>query len=216
VHKPALDTLGPYAAAPLPAIARAFGSVVTRPIREVLAKVPENASVLDYGAGDGQLAAWLAARGRNVLAVEPDPRRMELGVRLHGGLPNLRFAPDLGAAAGWGLFDVVLVVDVFHLVPKTERVRLARRLAALMAPGGRAVLKEVVASGPVRDALVGAQERLTGFLAGRPPSVVDLPGRAEFESLAREFGSVRESADLPVAWYAHRLLVAVGKGGARG
>ncbi|MBI5529796.1 MAG: methyltransferase domain-containing protein [Deltaproteobacteria bacterium] len=216
MHRPAMDTLNPYRNAPLSAAVRALCSAMTRPLREVLSRVPAGTSVLDYGAGDGQLAAWLAARGRTVVAVEPDPRRIELGAALHRGLPNLCFVRDLRAADARGPFDVVLVVDVLYLVPRAERAGLARRLAALMAPSGRAVLKEVVASGIVRDTIVGVQERLVGLLTGCPPPVVDLPERRELDSLALVFGTIRESVDLPVAWYAHRLVVAGGTGGGRG
>jgi SAM-dependent methyltransferase len=99
------------------------------------------ATVLDVGAGSGRDAAWLAANGYDVVAVEPSEamlahaRTLHSSSRIHWLSDNL---PDLANVRRLGLsFDFILLSAVWMHIPPTERQRSLRKLATLLAPKGR-------------------------------------------------------------------------------
>lgn len=98
-------------------------------------------SVLDVGAGSGRDAAWFAARGCDVVAVEPASTLRELARRLHPD-PRIRWEddrlPSLARIRRSQLtFEVIWLSAVWmHLRPE-ERSPALRRLATLLRPGGR-------------------------------------------------------------------------------
>ena len=100
--------------------------------------------ILDVGAGSGRDAAWFAARGFDVVAVEPATDLRLEAQRLHPGA-SIRWLDDrlpaLTAAHRLGLsFDLIWASAVWmHMAPE-ERPRAMRKLATLLRPGGRMVL----------------------------------------------------------------------------
>lgn len=103
---------------------------------------PPPARLADIGAGTGRDAAWLAARGHDVLAIEPVDELRTRGERLH---PSARIAwqadrlPDL-AGAGDARFAAILAIAVWHHVAPADRPIAMARLAELLEPGGRLIL----------------------------------------------------------------------------
>ena len=96
----------------------------------------------DIGAGSGRDANWLAARGWEVVAVEPSALRNLATERAHprvvwmeDTLPDLRALRALGRR-----FDLVLLSAVWmHVAPKT-RERAFRILSELLNPSGLLVI----------------------------------------------------------------------------
>lgn len=96
--------------------------------------------VLDVGAGSGRDARGLAERGHQVVAVEPSA-----GLRAHGERasdPAIRWIadalPDLAWVSRAGLaFDFILLAGVWMHIAPGDRARAFRKLAGLLAPGGR-------------------------------------------------------------------------------
>ena len=96
----------------------------------------------DIGAGSGRDANWLAARGWEVVAVEPSALRNLAAERAHprvvwmdDALPDLRALRALGRR-----FDLVLLSGVWmHLAPKV-RERAFRILSELLNPSGLLVI----------------------------------------------------------------------------
>ncbi len=89
--------------------------------------------VLDLGAGTGQLTRQLAARGLEVVAVEPSDGMRE---QLARSLPSV---PVLGGSAediplGDGATDAVLVAQAWHWV---DVERAVPEVARVLAPAGR-------------------------------------------------------------------------------
>ena len=109
------------------------------------------ARIADIGAGTGADAAWFAARGDRVLAIEPTAALREAGRRLHpspaiewldDGLPELALATARGVAC-----DAVLLTAVWMHLDEAERRAAMPRVASLVAPGG--VLVMALRHGPV-------------------------------------------------------------------
>ena len=96
----------------------------------------------DIGAGSGRDANWLAARGWEVVAVEPSALRTLAAERAHprvvwmdDALPDLRSLRALGRR-----FDLILLSAVWmHLAPKV-RERAFRILSDLLNPSGLLVI----------------------------------------------------------------------------
>lgn len=106
--------------------------------------------VLDIGAGSGRDALWLAQQGCQVIAVEPaadllrlgqlktDARLAQQGTKvqwLHDSLPELKACYQLNLQ-----FNTILLSAVWMHIAPSERERAFRKIANLLAPGGRFVL----------------------------------------------------------------------------
>jgi len=109
---------------------------------DLMAILPAPGStVLDIGAGSGRDAAWLAAKGYDVVAVEPSEamlahaRAKHTSSRIQWLSDSL---PDLAKVRRLGLsFDLILLSAVWMHIPPTARQRALRKLATLLAPKGR-------------------------------------------------------------------------------
>lgn len=114
------------------------------------------ATVLDVGAGSGRDAAWLAARGYSVVAVEPSEAMRSRAIKLHGS-HKIRWIPDslpeLTQVRRLGLsYDLILLSAVWMHVPAHLRERCLRNLATVMAPTGKmAISLRIGAPDPARN-----------------------------------------------------------------
>ncbi|MBQ5962933.1 bifunctional 2-polyprenyl-6-hydroxyphenol methylase/3-demethylubiquinol 3-O-methyltransferase UbiG [Massilia sp. ZL223] len=102
---------------------------------------PPGATILDVGAGSGRDAAWFAAKGYDVVAVEPSEAMRALA-RLRHPSPRIHWVadslPDLAKVRRLGLtFDLILLSAVWMHVPPAARQRALRKLATLLSPNGR-------------------------------------------------------------------------------
>lgn len=109
---------------------------------------PVPGRVVDIGAGSGRDAAALAARGHQVVAVEPTPQLRRIGQRLHADAAIDWIDDALPSLTGLcGTFDFVLLSAVWMHLDEPERVDAMRRLAELVVPGGHVALS--LRHGPV-------------------------------------------------------------------
>lgn len=99
---------------------------------------PPHINVLDIGAGTGRDAAWFAARGDNVTAIEPTRAMREGAMALHPD-PNIRWIddrlPELLSVRG-RTFDLVWMSAVWMHFDEAERARMMSIVAALVVAGG--------------------------------------------------------------------------------
>lgn len=135
------------------------------------------ATILDVGAGGGRDAAWLAAEGYDVVAVEPSAAMRAFAQARHADRP-IQWIPDslpaLDRTFKSGLsFDLILLSAVWMHVAPSDRQRAFRKLVTLLKPGG--VLALSLRSGPAEP------ER------GFHPVTVD-----EIRTLARNHGAFVE------------------------
>ncbi len=108
---------------------------------QMLAQLPADlagARVLDAGCGTGAMAAELAARGAEVVAVDISPKLVDIArARLPEGLgPRVDFRAGDMLDAGLGRFDAVMAMDslIYYTRPDLEAA-----LAGLSARAGRIV-----------------------------------------------------------------------------
>ena len=145
------------------------------------------ACILDVGSGSGRDAAWLAALGHDVLAIEPDPALRRENERHHpdGAYQLLTDSlPSLAATSRTGLsFDFILLNAVWMFVAPAQRERAFRKLVTLLKPGGAIAL---TLRGPVdvgsgmHAASVGEIENLArrhGAYVDRTANAPDFLGR---------------------------------------
>lgn len=112
--------------------------------KDWLKLLPDQAGLAcDIGAGTGRDANWLAEKGWDVIAVEPEAKFRELG-KSHCH-PNVAWVndklPDLNRARKLGQrFNLILLSAVWMHLPDRKRERAFRIVANLLAPGGLLVI----------------------------------------------------------------------------
>ena len=137
-------------------------------------------AVLDIGAGTGVDAAWFAAQGHTVTAVEPVAALREAGRALHPS-PDIEWVDDglpaLQKIAGRrAFFDLVVMSAVWQHLDASERTAAMAAILPLLRPGAVLVMS-------IRH--------------GAPP-----PGRRSFDV------SLDETIGLAAAHQAHLLMAA--------
>lgn len=124
----------------------AQGHDVDGEARFVDAIARRGATILDAGCGVGRVAATLAGSGHLAVGVDCDPTLIEAGRRLY---PQLALAEldltalDEATLRRHGLptsYDVIVCAgNVLHFCADDTEALIVSRLAAVLAPGGRAV-----------------------------------------------------------------------------
>jgi SAM-dependent methyltransferase len=107
--------------------------------------------VLDIGSGTGRDAAWFAAMGYRVIAIEPTDALRAGAMALHPS-PAIEWLndslPDLAVLRGRGeTFDLLMLTAVWMHIDAEQRRRAMPNLAALIATGGTVIMK--LRHGPV-------------------------------------------------------------------
>ncbi|QIG79797.1 class I SAM-dependent methyltransferase [Stakelama tenebrarum] len=139
------EVLDGYAAAASDTLIATYDALSSEEIyRHVADLFPREASrVADIGAGTGRDAAWFAARGHRVTAVEPVRELREAGRALHGSAAidwvDDRL-PHLTRLVGFCVFDLVTLCGVWQHLPDPEQDIALAGLAAIIAPDGLLVM----------------------------------------------------------------------------
>jgi SAM-dependent methyltransferase len=103
---------------------------------------PPPARVLDAACGPGFYAVRLARRGWEVVGVDTGEAvlRHARGLARGAGVEVEFRRADLRTLEGDGSFDaVILIYFILESFPRREQVRVLRRLAAALRPGGRLI-----------------------------------------------------------------------------
>ena len=122
---------------------------VHRAVLHLLPNAP--ARVLDIGAGTGRDAAWFAALGHQVVAVEPTDALRLRAMALHPS-PRIAWAndalPELAVLrARDDRFDLIMMTAVLMHLDADERARAMPNIAGLLAPKGMLIMR--LRHGPV-------------------------------------------------------------------
>ena len=112
-----------------------------QPVLDLLPRPPGRA--VDIGAGSGRDAAWLAAQGNRVTAIEPVARLRCAGIELHGALPIEWLddrLPELTAVPAGSKFVLLLVNGVWQHLDASQQRTAMRRLAELAHEGATLIV----------------------------------------------------------------------------
>lgn len=115
----------------------------------VLKALPRNGSLLDIGAGHGLFA--VLARGRRVVAVEPDARK----VRGIDGIECVIGFDDVIT----GTFDAISIIDVLYKIPIDQWDAMLLRCLSRLRAGGILIIKEQDPTARFKNAWNAMQER---------------------------------------------------------
>lgn len=108
----------------------------------IAARLPQRGDAADIGCGEGELLAFLAARGGLTLTgVEPDAARAARAAQT--GARVLRASAE-ALPVGDAAFDAAVLECVFSLCAPQQAVG---ELARVLRPGGRAVVADLFAAG---------------------------------------------------------------------
>lgn len=122
------DILSGYAEAATPDFIAAYEAISSHAIYEKIADVLPTipVRVVDIGAGTGRDAAWFAAQGHDVLAVEPVDALRNAGIELHAS-PKIEWQddqlPELVAVRRRGRFNLVNLCGVWQHLDRQEQER---------------------------------------------------------------------------------------------
>jgi ubiquinone/menaquinone biosynthesis C-methylase UbiE len=164
--------------------------------------------VLELGCGTGQVTARLVAAGAEVVAVDALPD-MLAGARRRAPAATLVQGDVIDADVGGG-YDRVVVSFVLHNFDAEGRVRLLRRAADALAPGGRiGVLDWALPHGFARGAL---WRRFLAALEPSPTVTELLDGALDADVPAAGFQVLHRR---PAAGGRAQILVLVPEPGAR-
>ena len=120
-----------------------------RAVLHLIPAVPSH--VLDIGSGTGRDAAWFAAQGHRVVAVEPTEALRRPAMALHRS-PRIEWLddslPDLALLRSrGGSFDLVMLTAVWMHLDVRQRRQAMPSLAALVRGGGTVIM--TLRHGPV-------------------------------------------------------------------
>lgn len=158
---------------PLPLAERLFvrARLFSAPLDEV-ARHAVGTRMLDVGCGHGLLCSMLAVGfpDRQVVGIDPDPRKIDWARRSIGRLGNTRFDVmnvERLAMIEPDSFDTVTVCDVLYLLPVAEWPDFLAACRHLLKRGGRLLLKEAEDDHGWRTRKALLQEQVMVKLLGR-------------------------------------------------
>jgi SAM-dependent methyltransferase len=202
-----------YRAAPVATRLHVLGRLLSCPFPRVLDYLPRGGRLLDLGAGHGIFAHLaLAAGAREVVAVEPDSRKVFHAVAsLASAGPALRVVNGYHPAVR-GRFDAVAVFDVLYRLPKADWDPLLRWARERLAPGGVFLLKEIDPGHRAKAVWNRAQERGADLLGLTLGAAFSYETRDEIrERLLRAGFAGFEVVEIG-AGYPHAHILYLGRG----
>src|SRR5690348_6682800 len=133
-------------------------------VRKWARTLPRGASVIDVGCGPGlPITEVLVAEGLDVFAVDAAPSFVE-AFRLN--LPNTPVVCEAvqDSKCFDRSFDAVLAWGLIFLLSADDQRRLIKRIAEILAPGGRLLFTSCAGTAPLvwKDAMTGLESRSLG------------------------------------------------------
>lgn len=185
--------------------------------------LPSTGRLLDVGCGQGLLLAALAtARTWHAHGAWPSGWPPPPDLELHGielrqrpvEVAQMALGPDASVVradvmeADLATFDAIAIVDVLHLLPRSDQDVLLTRLADALRPGGVLLLREADAAAGWRLQLVRAVNFVRGLAQGRWRHFAFRTVPEWEQTLQRRRLRVARPSDSSTAAFANVLFVA--------
>ena len=184
----ARDALRAYRKAPLGDRLHVLVRWLSCPFPPVVDELPTAGRILEVGCGHGLFSGYLARRFPRVevLGVDIDAAKIAVATAaepLDGD--RLRFAVGSSGSVPDGPWDAVVLVDVLYLLDEAGQRALLKSCAAVLAPGGVLVVKDMATRPRWKARWNAVQEalsvRVLKITAGSPELVfVDPEERARW------------------------------------
>jgi 2-polyprenyl-3-methyl-5-hydroxy-6-metoxy-1,4-benzoquinol methylase len=187
---------------------------LTCPFPPVVEALPTEGRVLEVGCGHGLFSGYLARRspGLQVVGVDIDVDKIAVAAAaepLDGG--RLRFAVGDSCSVPEGPWDAVVLVDVLYLLDEAGQRALLESCAAVLAPGGVLVVKDMATRPRWKARWNAMQEalsvRVLKITAGSPEFVFTDPDERARWLVASGLGDVRARRLDRGRVHPHHLLV---------
>jgi 2-polyprenyl-3-methyl-5-hydroxy-6-metoxy-1,4-benzoquinol methylase len=125
-----------------------FGILRQRFLDEIGQYLPSSGRILDVGCGFGLFSLYyaLTTPRLELHGIDLDSRRIALAraAARRLGITNVHYeVADVTRYASDGRFDAVYMLDIIHHIPAASVAPLIRRLADVLPPTGRLVIKDV-------------------------------------------------------------------------
>lgn len=132
---------------------RAFFINIPRCIEHISAHIPQDASVIDVGGGDGQVIDQLLRRRPDIHVTMID-RRESIGLFIQPDVINrtslhARMSLSDYTSSFRNKANVLFACDVLHHIPVEDRVDFILECHSLIKPGGRLIIKDLAPQGIV-------------------------------------------------------------------
>ncbi len=148
------------------------------PLARVSDKLPSQGRLLEVGCGHGVVSQYLARRssGRQVVAFDPDHRRLHVATAAARRLPNLQLYPSADAALQGAQVSGVVIIGVLYLLDDAQVVSILKMARRALRDDGVLLLSDIPADtgGDWIHRLHILRERLSlasGFVTGPGPSL---------------------------------------------
>ncbi|WP_369140496.1 methyltransferase domain-containing protein [Modestobacter versicolor] len=141
----ARDALAGYRGAPRGDRLHVLVRWLTCPFPRFVDALPASGRVLEVGCGHGLFSSYLARvrPGLTVHGVDIDADKVAVAARSAAGSARLDFAVAESGVLPAGPWDGVVLVDVLYLLDEAGQRALLESCAAVLAPGGVLVVKDM-------------------------------------------------------------------------
>lgn len=148
-------------------------------VERCIGKAPKN--LLELGAGTGETAAFLAAAGYRVTAVDISDKNYTLLSRIEKEQPSVNaIQGDYFSAFVPGKFDAVCLFENFGMGTDAEQRKLLKRISSeWLVPGGVVLMDVYHPFGPIRNA--GSSQSLDRL--ENVPGSVDMTERSYYDAV---------------------------------
>jgi ubiquinone/menaquinone biosynthesis C-methylase UbiE len=125
----------------------------------------ESDEVLELGTGTGIISFAVATKVKAITATDYAPAMIDVAIKKQNNVQNINF--KLGSANNIqypnNAFDVVIVSNVFHLLPNAEEA--LREISRVLKNGGKAILPTYCHGQNIKSRIISAFMSLSGFKA---------------------------------------------------
>ena len=190
----------------------------TAPFEALALEIPRAGNILEVGCGHGVFTSFIAlsSRSRNVVGVDIDEEKIKLaqgslqGLRSDEATVSFEHRPSGEIPTVGGGWNAIVFADVLYLLAPEDRSRLLAECAAVLAPGGVLIVKEVDTKPRFKARIAQFQEFLaTKVMRITDGDALDFPSAADLEMLMKSNGLTTRVARLDKGYF-HPHCVVVG------